>query len=128
MEYRHPGSLSVKKFKTLMLATKVMLTTFWDASDLHYTEFLTRRFTVNFDRYCVTLRSLKQRTRRIRPKRNVFLLHHDNARSHCTAQTPDVIERLKLTVVPQPPNSPDLAPSDFWLFPNRKETLKIDIF
>jgi hypothetical protein len=27
-------------------------------------------------------------------------------------------------VVPHPPYSPDLAPSDFWLFPNLKETLK----
>ena len=31
---------------------------------------------------------------------------------------------LKFTVVPHPPYSPDLAPSDFWLFPNLKETLK----
>jgi len=27
-------------------------------------------------------------------------------------------------VVPHPPYSPDLAPSDFWLLPNLKETLK----
>jgi hypothetical protein len=27
-------------------------------------------------------------------------------------------------VVPHPPYSPDLAPSDFWLFPKLKETLK----
>ena len=31
---------------------------------------------------------------------------------------------LKFTVVPHPPYSQDLAPSDFWLFPNLKETLK----
>ena len=31
---------------------------------------------------------------------------------------------LKFTVVPHPPYSPDLAPSDFWSFPNLKETLK----
>jgi len=31
---------------------------------------------------------------------------------------------LKFTVVPHPPYSPDLAPSDFWLFPKLKETLK----
>ena len=31
---------------------------------------------------------------------------------------------LKFTVVPHPPYSPDLAPSDFWLFPNLKEKLK----
>jgi len=31
---------------------------------------------------------------------------------------------LKFTIVPHPPYSQDLAPSDFWLFPKLKETLK----
>jgi len=31
---------------------------------------------------------------------------------------------LKFTVVPHPPYSPNLAPSDFWWFPKLKETLK----
>jgi hypothetical protein len=31
---------------------------------------------------------------------------------------------LKFTVAPRPSYSPDLAPPDFWLFPELKETLK----
>jgi len=31
---------------------------------------------------------------------------------------------LKFTVVPHPRYSPDSAPSEFWLFPKLKETLK----
>jgi hypothetical protein len=31
---------------------------------------------------------------------------------------------LKFTGVPHTPYSPDLAPSDFWLFPKLKKTLK----
>jgi len=31
---------------------------------------------------------------------------------------------LKFIVVPHPPYRPDLAPSDIWLFPKLKETLK----
>jgi histone-lysine N-methyltransferase SETMAR len=31
---------------------------------------------------------------------------------------------LKFTMVPHPPYSPDLPPSDFWLFPKLKETSK----
>ncbi|GFU06128.1 hypothetical protein TNCV_4764631 [Trichonephila clavipes] len=113
MEYHHPGSPRVKKFKTLMSAAKVMFTIFWVASGMLYTEFLTKGLTVSSDRYCETLRSLKQNIRRSRPKRNVFLLHHGNARSHCNTQTQDVMGKLKFTVVPQPSYSPDLAPYDF---------------
>ncbi|GFV93725.1 hypothetical protein TNCV_366261 [Trichonephila clavipes] len=51
-------------------------------------------------------------------------LDHDNARPHYNAQTYDVIGNLKFTVIPQPSNSPDLAPSDFWMFPESKKTLK----
>ncbi|GFU91342.1 hypothetical protein TNCV_2541101 [Trichonephila clavipes] len=50
MEYRHPGSQSDKKFKTLMTETKVMLTIFWGASGVLYTEFLTKGLTVNSNR------------------------------------------------------------------------------
>ncbi|GFY27488.1 hypothetical protein TNCV_2071081 [Trichonephila clavipes] len=52
-----------------MSTNKVMLTIFWVASGLLYTEFLTKGLTVNSD-------------------------------------------------------SPNMAPSDFWLFPKLKETLK----
>ncbi|GFU43264.1 hypothetical protein TNCV_1567111 [Trichonephila clavipes] len=47
MEYRHPGYPSVKQLKTLMSASKVMFTIFWDASGVLYKEFLTKRLTVN---------------------------------------------------------------------------------
>jgi hypothetical protein len=58
-EYHHPGSPSVKKFKTVPPAKKVMLTIFWDTRGMLYTEFLTKGSTVNSERYCANLRSLK---------------------------------------------------------------------
>ena len=101
-----------------------MFTIFWDARGMLYTEFLTKGSTVNSDRYCATLRSLKQRIRKIRSERNTVLLHRDNARLHCSAQTQDAMTSLKFTVVPNTPCSPDLAQSHFWLFPKLKVTLK----
>jgi [histone H3]-lysine36 N-dimethyltransferase SETMAR len=51
------------------------------------------------------------------------LLHHDNASPHKTKQVQEVLQKNKVTVVPHPPYSPDLAPLDFWLFPKIKESL-----
>ncbi|GFX78223.1 hypothetical protein TNCV_5135701 [Trichonephila clavipes] len=95
-----------------MSTTKVMLIKFWDANGVLHTEFLTKELTVNSD-ICVlyNITSLKQRVLRARHEGNVFLLHHDNARPHCNAQTLDVIKKIKFTVVVQPSYSPDLAPS-----------------
>ena len=43
MEYCHPGSPSVKKFKTVPSAKKkVMLTCFWNARGVLYMEFLAK--------------------------------------------------------------------------------------
>jgi histone-lysine N-methyltransferase SETMAR len=122
MEHRHPGSPSVKKFKTVPSGKRVMLNIFWDARGVLYMVFLAKESTVNSDRYCATLQSLKQHICRIRPESNTFLLHHDNARPHCSAKTQDIMINLKFKVGPHPPYSPDLALSEFWFFPKLKET------
>jgi hypothetical protein len=103
-----------------------MLTIFWDARGVLYTEFVTKASTVNSGRYCANLRSLTQRIRRIRSERNTGLLHRDNARPHCSAQTQDDMTSLKFIALSHTPYKPELAPSD--LFPKLKETLKVQHF
>lgn len=52
-----------------------------------------------------------------------IIIHHDNGRPHVHK---DVISYLVLEgmkIMPHPPNSPDLAPCDFWLFDLIKENL-----
>jgi len=56
--------------------------------------------------------------------RNETLLQHNNARLHTSAATRDAIQRLDFSVLPHPPHSPDMAPSDFHLFPKLNEYLK----
>lgn len=124
MEFRHPSSPGVRKPKTQASAGKVMLTAFWDAEGVVHIEFLQKGSTINSDSYCDTLQKLKTRTRRIRPDRTTFFLHHDNARPHCSQKTLEKISRLNFEVVTHPPYSPDLAPCDFYLFPKLKENIR----
>ena len=53
-------------------------------------------------------------------------LHHDNATAHSTALVHGFSAKDHITQVCQPPSpqSPDLAPCDFWLFPKLKSPLK----
>ena len=48
--------------------------------------------------------------------------HHDNARPH-VAQLVTFLEEQEFTIMRHPPYSPDLAPSDFWLFDYIKKRL-----
>jgi hypothetical protein len=47
----------------------------------------------------------------------------DNARLRVAARTMDTIQKLKWNVLPLPPYSPDLAPSDYHLFGSLKENV-----
>jgi hypothetical protein len=86
-------------------------------------EFLEKETTINYQRYIETLTALKRRIERI-GIRNEKFLQHDNTRPHTSALTGDAIQRLDFSVLPYPPYSPCLVPSDFHLFPKLKKQLK----
>ena len=52
----------------------------------------------------------------------------DNAPVHNSILVTDYLTKMGIKTVPQPPNIPDLAPCDFWLFPKlrgcRYETIE----
>ena len=52
------------------------------------------------------------------------MLHHDNAPAHRSSFVSDFLENHSTVTIPQPPNSPDLAPGDYFLFPKLKMRLK----
>jgi transposase len=58
------------------------------------------------------------------PEDGVIYLHMDNASSHTAAFTREVLEESKIILVPHPPFSPDIAPSDFFLFGYMKSRLR----
>ncbi|CAF3408292.1 unnamed protein product [Rotaria socialis] len=50
-------------------------------------------------------------------------IHHDNARPHVHKDVSTYLESQGIMKMLQPPNSPDLAPCDFWLFDLIKQNL-----
>ena len=56
------------------------------------------------------------------------LLLHDNARPHTAHVTVNLLEQWGWEILQYLPCSPDLAPSDFHLFPNMKKHLRAKRF
>jgi histone-lysine N-methyltransferase SETMAR len=53
-----------------------------------------------------------------------MLLQNDNARPHTSLKAREAITKFDWTVLPHPPYSPDLAPSDFHLFGALKNSVR----
>jgi len=56
--------------------------------------------------------------------RRGVLFHQDNAPAHTSSQARTAIRNAGFELLHHPPYSPDLAPSDFYLFPKLKEFMK----
>jgi histone-lysine N-methyltransferase SETMAR len=98
---------------------KIMLCIWWDMSGVIYFELLDINQTVTADVYSQQLQRLNEVLLLKRPalanQKGVILLH-DNSRSHVAKLTQQKIEQLGWEVLPHPPWSPDLSPSDYHLF------------
>jgi len=88
---------------------------------------LDKNWTVN-QVYCLeVLKRLREKARQKRPElfaSNSWILHHDNSPAHTALSVKEFLATKQITVLEHPANSPDLVPSDFFLFPKIKEILK----
>lgn len=124
--WKSAASPRIKKARMAKSKVKVMLIVFFDCEGLVYSEFVPQGATVNGSYYTEVLRRLYQAVRRKRPekKESGWILHHDNAPSHTSFAAQSFLTSKGIPTLSHPPYSPDLAPSDFWLFPRVKQTLK----
>jgi histone-lysine N-methyltransferase SETMAR len=96
---------------------KTMLCVWWGKEGIIYWELLPRNQTITAEVYSQQLRRLAEKIRQKRSNRRYqMILQHDNARPHVANLTKMVIQELGWEVLQHPPNSPDLAPSDYYLF------------
>ena len=103
-----------------------MVTVFWDSVGMILVDFMSKGATINSDVYINTLKKLKARIQRVRPVLEMFkvLLQHDNARPHISLKTREFVSSFGWTTISHLPYSPDLEPSDFYLFGPLKESLR----
>ena len=126
-QWQFPEEPRPKKARQVRSNVKVLLTVFFDYNGIVHHEFLPPGCTVNKEYYLQILRNLREAIRRKRPelwRDNSWILHHDNAPAHTALLIQQFLAKHNTVVMPQPPYSPDMAPSDFFLFPTLKRTLK----
>jgi len=98
----------------------VMITVFWDVKGLLKVDFTDG--VINFDYYIDLINEVRSLQRK-QSNHDLYLLHN-NAPVHKPNRTQEEIARLCFVQMEHPPYSPDLAPSDFWLFNNLKKHLR----
>ena len=107
-----PGSPRPKKFKTQPSAGKVMVTIFWDAKGvIMVMDILPKRSTITGVYYANLLDHPRKLSKGV-------LLQQDNATADTCKVAMDAVQRNGYKLIPHPACSPDLAPSDFFPFPN----------
>lgn len=105
---------------------KVLLCVWWDAKGIIYYELLQQGQTIDADKYCDQLVKLDAAIKLKRPilaNRKGVIFHHDNARPHVAQQTLQKLRQFKWEILPHPPYSPDMAPSDYHLFRSLQNSL-----
>ena len=107
-------------------AGKVMATVFWDEKGLLLLEIMPQKTTITGQTYANTITALREA---IKEKRRGklsagMLLLHDNAPVYMFAKSQAAIQQCGFQQLNHPPYSPDLPPSDYFLFRVMKKFLQ----
>ena len=105
---------------------KIMLIVFWSTSGFHLVHFAPLETRVDSGFFCQRLRDLRAALPET-PAGKLWI-HIDNAPSHRAKITQTTIKDLGFSPLQHPPYSPDLAPSDFYLFCYLKSAIRGKIF
>jgi histone-lysine N-methyltransferase SETMAR len=102
----------------------MMVAMFWDSEGLILTHCFPKSTTVTGETY----EDMNEVFPALREKRlkdaSAVLFHLDDVPPNRAARVQQFFEDNNFEVVPRAPYPPDLAPSDFWLFPKLMETLR----
>ena len=126
MEWRHSGSPRPKTFRVKKSAGKVLASIFWGQDGILLIDYLPKSQIINAEYYSSLLAQMKDvlREKRCGNFTKCVLFLQDNAPTHRALATQKKLACLDFQCLDHPPYSPDLAPSDYHLFPGLKKQLK----
>jgi len=130
MERRHSGSPRPKKFRVQKSIGKFLASIFWDQDGILLIDYLPKGQTINAEYYpclLVQLKDILKENSRGNVTKGVLFLH-DNAPAHRAFATQKKLAYLGFQFLDHPPYSPDLAPSDYHMFPGLKKTIESSLF
>lgn len=108
-------------------AKKIMVTVWWCATGIIHYSFLGTGESITAVLYCSQIDDMHKKLCMKHPaltNRKHPILLHDNARPHISKLTVQKLIELKYEILPHPPYSPDLSPTDYYLFKNLDKFLK----
>jgi histone-lysine N-methyltransferase SETMAR len=98
---------------------KIMVSVWWNVDGLIHYSTLKQGETIDFKKYCSDIKKMYMKYAAKYPRivnmSRLYLLH-DNARPHTAQLTKDLLESLKVDVLPHPPYSPNLSPTEYHFF------------
>lgn len=112
--------MSKSKFKAMMIV-------FFYIKGIVHIDWVPEGQTVNQHYYISVLATLREWVRRKRNdlwRKKSWILHQDNAPAQSALSVKTFLAKRNIPILDHPPYSPDLAPSDFFLFPKVKSALK----
>jgi [histone H3]-lysine36 N-dimethyltransferase SETMAR len=122
-EWKFPGESSSRKMRSGTSHRKcLMLSVFWDARGVILVDFAEKNTRLNSAYYSDLVCKCRHARRKERNIPMWFL--QDNAPIHKSAASMQVLEESGFDLLDHPPYSPDLAPSDFYLFRFMKKHLR----
>jgi histone-lysine N-methyltransferase SETMAR len=121
---RHGEKMPERERHTVQ-SKKFMLTIVWNPRQFHLINVLPKGCKFNSSHYITEILSPLSEWRSADPHGRIrkLIVHANNAPPHVSRQTIDYFERNGMKRAPHPPYSPDLAPSDFYLFGSVKGCL-----
>ena len=102
-----------------------MASVFWDAHRVIFIDYLEKGRTNTGAYYAALLDQLLNEIRKKWPhlKKKKIIFHDDNAPCHTSHISQAKKHEMGFELLPHPPYSPDLSPSDYYLFPNLNKCL-----